>query len=117
MIGKKLFLFLMVGALLFLQFADCMAAFSQDQQAMQCCGTSECTPANQSHGCCKTMTSTETPRMLVKARVSLDVPVVAVVEHAPVLETAMFTPLISPSFEPQQYSPPELYTLHGSLLI
>ena len=27
--------------------------------------------------------------MLVKARVSLDVPAVAVVEHAPVLETAM----------------------------
>jgi len=55
--------------------------------------------------------------MLVKARVSLDVPAVAVVEHAPVLEAAMFTPLISTSFEPQQYYPPELYTLHSSLLI
>jgi hypothetical protein len=117
MIGKKLFLFLMVGALLFLQAADCMAAFSQDQQAVQCCGTSQCTPANQSHGCCKTMTSTEIPRMLVKARVSLNVPVVAVAEQASVLETAKFTPSISLSFEPQQYSPPELYTLHGSLLI
>ena len=117
MIRKKLFLFLMVGTVLFLQAADCMAAFSQDQQAMQCCGTSQCTPANQSHGCCKTMTSTEIPRMLVKARVSLNVPVVAVVEQASVLETAKFTPSISLSFEPQQYSPPELYTLHGSLLI
>jgi len=63
------------------------------------------------------MTSTGTPRMLVKARVSLDVPTVAVVEHAPVLETATFAPLISSSFEPQPYSPPELYTLHGSFLI
>ena len=53
----------------------------------------------------------------MKARVSLDVPVVAVVEHAPVLEPAKFTPLISLSLEPQQYSPPELYTLHASLLI
>jgi hypothetical protein len=117
MIGKRLLLILMVGAVLLLQLADCMAAFSQDQHAMQCCGTSECSPANQSHGCCKTMTSTETPRMLVKARVSLDAPKVAVVEHASVLETATFLPLISPSFEPQRYSPPELYTLHGSFLI
>jgi hypothetical protein len=117
MIGKKLFLFLMVGAVLFLQAADCLAAFSQEQQAMQCCGTSQCTPANQSHGCCNSMTSTEIPRMLVKARVSLDVPTVAVVERALVLETAMFMPSISLSFEPQQYSPPDLYTLHGSLLI
>jgi hypothetical protein len=117
MIGKKLFLLLMVGAVLFLQAADCMATLSQDQQAAQCCGTSQCTPANQSHGCCKAMTSTEIPRMLVKARVSLNLPVAAVVEHAPVLETAIFTPSISLSFEPQQYSPPELYTLHSSLLI
>jgi hypothetical protein len=117
MIGKKLFLMLMVGTLLLLQFADCMAAVSQDQRAMQCCGTSACTPANQSHGCCKTMTSTEMPRVLVKARVSLDAPSVAVVEHAQVFETAQFTPPISPAFEPQQYFPPELYTLYGSLLI
>jgi hypothetical protein len=117
MIGKKLFLFLMVGAVLFLQAADCLAALSEDQQAVQCCGTSQCTPANQSHGCCKTMTSTEIPRMLVKARVSLDVHLVAAVEYAPTLESSMFTPPISLSLEPRQYSPPELYTLHGSLLI
>jgi hypothetical protein len=117
MIGKKLFLLLMVGAVLFLQAADCLAALSQDQQAMQCCGTSQCTPANQSHGCCKSMTSTEIPRMLVKARVSPNVPVVAVVARAPVLETVMFSPSIWLSIEPQQYSPPDLYTLHSSLLI
>jgi hypothetical protein len=117
MIGKKLFLMLVVGTVLLLQFADCMAAFSQDQQAMQCCGTSACTPANQSHGCCKAMTSTETPRMLVKARVSLDVPAVVSVERALIPETAMSMPVISSSFEPQQYYPPELYTLHSSLLI
>src|SRR5882672_872034 len=117
MFSKKLLLSLMVGALLLLQFADCMTAFSRDQLAIQCCGTSACTPANQTHGCCKTMTSTESPRMLVKARVSLDVPAVVVVEHAPILEAAIFTPRISLSLEPQQYSPPELYTLHGSLLI
>ncbi len=55
--------------------------------------------------------------MLVKDRVSLDVPAIAVVQRLPVLETVTFTTLISPSLEPQQYSPPELYTLHSSLLI
>jgi hypothetical protein len=117
MIGKKLFLMLLVGTLLLLQFADCMATFSQDQQVMQCCGISACTPANQSHDCCKAMTSMEAPMMLVKVRASLDIPAVAIVEHTHVPESAMFTPLFSASFEPQQYSPPELYTLHSSLLI
>jgi hypothetical protein len=116
MIGKKALLLLIIGTVLFLQFAECMSAFSQDQQAMQCCGTSACTPANQSHGCCKAMASTELPSMLVTARVSL-VPVVAIVEREPVLEVEMFTPQISRSFEPQQYDPPELYALHSSLLI
>ncbi len=83
---------------------------------MECCGTSACTAANQTHGCCKAMTSTEMPSLLVTARVSL-VPVVAVVEHEPVLEAAVSMPPISPSFEPQKYYPSELYTLHSSLLI
>ena len=116
MLVKRLFLAFVVASVLFLQFADCMSAFSQDQKAMECCGTSACTPANQSHGCCNAMTSAEMPSMVVTARVSL-VPVVAVVEHEPVLEAAIFTPQMLPSFEPQQYYPPELYTLHSSLLI
>src|SRR3982074_1017389 len=116
MVVKKAFLLLVVAAVLLLQFADCMSAFSQDQKAMQCCVTSACTAANQSHGCCKAMTSSEMPSTLVTARVSL-VPVVAVVKHEPVLGAVIFAPQISPSFEPQQYYPPQLYTLNSSLLI
>jgi hypothetical protein len=63
------------------------------------------------------MNSTETPRMLVKARASLDVPAVAVVEQAPALETALATPMNSLAFETHEYSPPDLYTLHSALLI
>lgn len=117
MVSKKLFLMLAVGAVLFLQFADCMAAFSQDQQAMQCCGASVCIPANQSHDCCKAMTSAEAPILLVKVRVSLYMPAVTTVDRAPVSESVVFTPLFSAPFEPQQYSPPELYTLYSSFLI
>ena len=117
MLVKKLFLSFIVATFLLLQFADCMAAYSQDHQAMLCCGTSACAPANQTHGCCKAMSSTEVPTMLVKARASLEAPPVAVVEHAPILEPAVFLPLTSSLFEPQRYDPPELYTLHSSLLI
>jgi hypothetical protein len=117
MISKKRFLLLMVASVLLLQFADCMSAFSQDQQTMQCCGTSACTPSNQDHGCCQTMTSVETPMVLVKARVSYEFPAVAIVEHAPVAESVMFAPKLLATFDSKQYSPPELYTLHGSLLI
>ena len=53
----------------------------------------------------------------MKARPSLHVPAVAAVEDAPALETATSMLLIPPAFEPQGYSPPELYTLHSSLLI
>ncbi len=55
--------------------------------------------------------------MLVKVRVSLDMPAVAVLEHSPVHASAVLTPLFSSSIEPQLYSPPDLYTLHSSLLI
>lgn len=108
---------LAVGAVLLLQFADCMAAFSQDQQAMQCCGTSVCIPANQSHDCCKAMPSAEVPILLAKVRVPLDMPVFAIVDREPVPESVRFKPLFSAPFEPQQYSPPDLCTLHGSFLI
>jgi hypothetical protein len=117
MVSKKLFLILAVGAVLFLQLADCMAAFSEDQQVMHCCGTSVCIPANQSHDCCKAMASAEAPILLVKVRVSLDMPAVAIVDRAPVSESVNFTPLFSAPFEPQQFSPPELYTLYSSFLI
>jgi hypothetical protein len=117
MISKKRILLLVVASVLLLQFADCMSAFSQDQQTMQCCGTSTCTPSNQDHDCCQTMTSVETPMVLVKARASFDLPAVAIVEHAPVAESVLFAPKLLASLDMKQYSPPELYTLHGSLLI
>src|ERR1700693_2185105 len=52
MIGKRLFLVLAAGALLLLQFADCMSAMTPDQESMHCCGSMPCTPAQQKHDCC-----------------------------------------------------------------
>jgi hypothetical protein len=117
MIAKRLFLVLAASAVLLLQFADCMSAVAPDQQAMKCCGSMPCTPANKTHDCCKMMVSGRTPGVLPAARVSLPAPPVAVVEHAPMLEIARFIAVLTPTVEPQQHSPPELYTLHLSLLI
>jgi len=62
--GKRLFVVLVVVALLVLQFADCMSATTQDQQSMKCCGSMPCDPSNQSHDCCKGMVSAQSPNVL-----------------------------------------------------
>lgn len=117
MIGKRLFLMLAAGALLFLQFADCMSAMTPDQDSMKCCGSMPCTPANQSHDCCKGMVSGQSPNMVPTARVSLSAPDITLVEPLASVETVGLISLPLGAVEAPQHSPPELYTLHASLLI
>jgi hypothetical protein len=74
MMGKRLFVVLAAVALLGLQFADCMSAMTQDQQSMQCCGSMPCDPSNQSHDCCKSMVSSQSPSVLPVAHVTLHPP-------------------------------------------
>jgi hypothetical protein len=117
MIGKRLFLVLAAGALLLLQFADCLSAMTHDQQSMQCCGSMPCDPSNQSHDCCKGMVSAQAPNVLPVAYVTLHSPAMVV---ADILVSPRATPYPEPSrldFEAPQHSPPDLYTLHASLLI
>ena len=117
MMGKSLFVFLAVAALLGLQFADCMSAMTQDQQSMKCCGSMPCDPSNQSHDCCKGMVSSQSPGVLPVAHVTLHAPVLVVID---ILASPQATPYPEASrldFEAPQHSPPELYTLHASLLI
>jgi len=84
---------------------------------MECCASMPCSPANQRHDCCKTMTSGRTPSVLPAPRVSLSAPLLGVIEHQPTLEVARFVPVIPQPAKAQQHSPPELYTLYVSLLI
>jgi hypothetical protein len=115
---KRLSVLLATGALLFLGFSDCMSALTLDHQSMQCCGSMPCTPANHNHDCCKNMTP-GTPNMLPAGHVSLHAPIIAVVTYPRLLAIVWKTrPPVPPAFiETQQHSPPELYTLHASLLI
>src|SRR5258708_34728188 len=114
---KRLFVVLAVVALLGLQFADCMSARTQDQQSMKCCGSMPCDPSNQSHDCCKGMVSSQSPSRLPVAHVTLHAPVMVATD---ILVSPQATPYPEASaldFEVPQHSPPELYTLHASLLI
>ena len=113
----RLLLVLAAGALLLLQFADCMSAMTPDEQSMECCRTMPCTPANKSHDCCKGMASVTAPSIVPSVRVSLNIPAVVAVEYAPALEILPSTPVPAGTVEAQQHSPPDLYTLHASLLI
>jgi len=117
MIVKGIFFVLAAGALLFLQFADCMSAMTPDQESIQCCGSMPCTPANYSHDCCKAMVSGQSPNMLSAARVSIHAPAIALVEPLASVATVQIVSLPLSVVEAQQHSPPELYTLHVSLLI
>jgi hypothetical protein len=115
--SKKLLIFVALAALLGLQFADCMLAMTQDQQSMQCCGSMPCDPSNQSRDCCKGMVSSQSPNVLPVAHVTLDAPVLVVTDILASPQLASYTEISRLDFEAPQHSPPELYTLHSSLLI
>ena len=117
MMGKRLFVLLAVIALFGVQFADCLSAMTHDEQSMQCCGSMPCDPSNQSHDCCKGMVSAQAPNVLPVAHVTLDAPLMIVTG---ILGSPLETPYREPAhldFAAPQHSPPELYTLHASLLI
>jgi hypothetical protein len=115
--SKKLLIFVALVALLGLQFADCMSAATHDQQSMKCCGSMPCDPSNQSHDCCKGMVSSQSPSVLPVAHVTLHAPVMVVTDTLTSLQATPYTEVSRLDFEAPQHSPPELYTLHSSLLI
>jgi hypothetical protein len=115
--SKKLFMVVALVALLGLQFADCASAMTQDQQSMKCCGSMPCEPSNQSHDCCKGMVSSQSPRVLPAAQVTLRAPAMVVTDILGSPKATPYTEVSRLDFEAPQHSPPELYTLYASLLI
>jgi hypothetical protein len=117
MLRKNTFVMLAVVAILLLQFADCMSAMTMDQQSRQCCGSMPCDPSNQSHDCCKSMASSQSPSALPVAQVTLHPPVIDVADILPTPQVLQLSEAARTEFSAPQHSPPELYTLHSSLLI
>ena len=114
---KRLFVFLAAVALLSLQFADCVSAMTQDEQSMKCCGSMPCDPAMQGHDCCKGMVSAQSPNVLPVPHVTLHAPVVVVADVLAAPQIPPYSQVSRFAFAAPQHSPPELYTLHASLLI
>jgi hypothetical protein len=114
--SKKLLIFVALVALLGLQFVDCMSAMTQDQQSMQCCGSMPCDPSNQSHDCCKSMVSSQSPSVLPVAHLTLHAPVM-VVNDIVSPQAALYPEVSRLDLEAPQHSPPDLYALYSSLLI
>src|SRR5215469_8453458 len=117
MVRKVTFGFFAVMAVLLLPFADCMFAMTQDQESMQCCGSMPCDPSNQSHDCCKSMVSSQSPSVLPAVHVSLHAPVLFVADVLPSPLVPQFSEATRADLPAPQHSPPELYTLHSSFLI
>jgi hypothetical protein len=107
---------LVLMALLGLQFGDCFSGTFADEQMMHCCGSMPCNPANTSHDCCKTMASPDTSKALVGHHPALPLPTKGA-DHFSIPEVVRFAQLSFSKAEAPQHSPPELYTLHSSLLI
>jgi hypothetical protein len=114
---KRLLIVVAMVALLGLQFADCMSAMTHDQQSMKCCGSMPCDPSNQSHDCCKGMVSAQSPNVLPVSHVTLHAPVMVATDIVASPQAITYPEVSRWEFEAPTYSPPELYTLHSSLLI
>jgi hypothetical protein len=116
-VRKRLLFVLAAGALLLLQFGDCMSAMAQDPQAMKCCGSMPCAPANHRQDCCKNMVAPQGASVVPAKQVSLHGPVVATIRYPLKLELVRATPSRFVAVSAPQHSPPDLYTLNASLLI
>ena len=117
MVRKITFVMLATVAILLLQFVDCMSAMTQDQQSMQCCGSMPCDRTNQSHECCKGMISSQSPSVLPAAYVTLHFPTMIVVHILSSQQVFAISEGARLDFAAAEHSPPELYTIHSSLLI
>jgi hypothetical protein len=104
-------------ALLSLQFVDCLSAMTQDQQSMKCCSSMPCDPSNQRHDCCKGMVSSQSSSALPVAHVTLHAPLMVATDILELPQAMTYPEACRLDFDAPTHSPPELYTLHSSLLI
>jgi hypothetical protein len=113
----KPILVLLLAALLLIDAGDCLAGSAQQDQDMDCCRSMTCAPVSLSSTCCSVKDSGQTPRVVPQVRVSLAPPVLAIVERVAASKNWQAKPSSTDSFKAPIHSPPDLYTLHLSLLI
>ena len=100
----KAFLLLSLAALLLVDAAACFATAQQRDPDMECCQSMPCSPAIQSHDCCKKMAVERAPYLVSAA--SSTAPIFVLVSSAAVmlvLPPAMTRTL---SIETRDHAPP-----------
>ena len=109
---------LAVGILLLLQSAECRTPLNLEQQAMQCCATMACTPANKGHDCCKRIASGHANYFQAAVKASLQAPGLMAVAAVPKQDIPSFPTMTARPLDANEHPPPrELYTVYLSLLI
>jgi hypothetical protein len=117
MMFRKITSFVMaLSVMLLMQFAECQA-MSLNQQAMKCCRTMPCNPANHKHDCCKNMVTAQTASVLPSSHVPLSIPVAVPAGPLPVTEIVSAPEIFWPKIDAPQHAPPNLYIVYVSLLI
>jgi hypothetical protein len=112
--------FLGVGLLLAAGTLDCFAHGQKDGDAMECCRSMPCTPANQSHDCCKKMVSAPGIYFVVPQRTLAPAPSVQILAVVTTTAVAMTTepPHVACCPEAREHAPPaELPSLYETLRI
>ena len=105
-----------LNLMLLMQFAECQA-MSVDQQAMKCCRTMPCNPADHKHDCCKNMISAPTASILPSSHAPLSIPLAVPADPLPVTESVRIPEIFWPKIDATQHAPPDLYIVYASLLI
>ena len=109
-------LVVVLGLLLLVPFADCLA-MSADQQSMKCCKTMPCDPANRAHDCCKKMVSPQVTSVLPSVHAPFTFPPAVTAELLTVPEIGEAPAWLGAPIETPQHGPPPLYILYAHLLI
>ncbi|MGH9727997.1 MAG: hypothetical protein ACRD4V_05330 [Candidatus Acidiferrales bacterium] len=116
MIRARLKVLALAALLITAAVPDCMAQVQSSTDAMACCRSMPCTPANRSQDCCKKMVQIPNVFSLAPARIYGAVPLVQVAA-VPVLGLAARAIASTRHAEVKQDPPGELFTLHRSLRI
>lgn len=117
MVRARLTVLALAALLITAAVPDCMAQVQANADAMTCCRSMPCTPANRSQDCCKKMVQIPNVFSPAPARTNGAGSLVQLGVAPPTRTTARdVTPLRRA--EVKQHSPPgELFTLHQSLRI
>lgn len=117
MLGRRIVVVAIAGALLLPAVADCLLAATVEAQTMQCCAQSSCAPGHQKQTCVSTPAPGDGARTAPEARTSLAAPSVTVDAHPSAIDLTVTNFTASSITGAPQHSPPELYTLNSALLI